>query len=80
VYFRRNYYELLPLKRFQNLEFEPRYEFSNGDCTRKYKDGLRKAKEIFTIYMNEIKDENYNRAMDSIREKIEVFTTIDYAN
>lgn len=58
------------LKRFQSLEFEPRYEFEPEDCIRKCKDGLQKSKELFVIYMNEIEHENRDKATDSIREKL----------
>ena len=53
--------ESTQMKRFQRTEFIPYF-----DC----RDGLEKTKEIFEIYLDEIENENFDKAMNSVNEKL----------
>lgn len=63
--------ESTQMKRYQKTEFVPYFDFADQkEKTQKCKDGLIKTKEVFKIYLDEIEDDNFNRAMSSIQEKL----------
>ena len=63
--------ESAQMKRFQRIEFVPYFDFDDqNEKTQKCRDGLKKAKEIFEIYLDEIEDENFDKAMNSVKEKL----------
>lgn len=63
--------ESAQMKRFQRIEFVPYFDFDDqNEKTQKCRDGLKKAKEIFEIYLDEIEDENLDKVMNSVKEKL----------
>ena len=63
--------ESTQMKRFQRTEFIPYFDFDDqNEKTQKCRDGLEKTKEIFEIYLDEIENENFDRAMNSVNEKL----------
>lgn len=63
--------ESAQMKRFQRIEFVPYFDFDDqNEKTQKCRDGLEKTKEIFEIYLDEIEDENLDKAMNSVKEKL----------
>lgn len=63
--------ESAQMKRFQRIEFVPYFDFDDqNEKTQKCRDGLEKTKEIFEIYLDEIEDENFDKAMNSVGEKL----------
>lgn len=63
--------ESTQMKRFQRTEFIPYFDFDDQDeKTQKCRDGLEKTKEIFEIYLDEIENENFDKAMNSVNEKL----------
>lgn len=63
--------ESTQMKRFQRTEFIPYFDFDNqNEKTQKCRDGLEKTKEIFEIYLDEIENENFDKAMNSVNEKL----------
>lgn len=63
--------ESTQMKRFQRTEFVPYFDFDDqNEKTQKCRDGLEKTKEIFEIYLDEIEDENFDKAMNSVSEKL----------
>lgn len=63
--------ESTQMKRFQHTEFVPYFDFDNrNERNKKCRDGLEKTKEIFEIYLDEIENENFDKAMNSVNEKL----------
>lgn len=63
--------ESTQMKRFQRTEFIPYFDFDDqNEKTQKCRDGLEKTKEIFEIYLDEIENENFDKAMNSVNEKL----------
>lgn len=63
--------ESTQMKRFQRTEFIPYFDFDDqNEKTQKCRDGLEKTKEIFEIYLDEIESENFDKAMNSVNEKL----------
>lgn len=63
--------ESTQMKRFQRTEFIPYFDFDDqNEKTQKCRDGLKKTKEIFEIYLDEIENENFDKAMNSVNEKL----------
>lgn len=63
--------ESTQMKRFQRTEFIPYFDFDDqNEKTQKCRDGLEKKKEIFEIYLDEIENENFDKAMNSVNEKL----------
>lgn len=63
--------ESTQMKRFQRTEFIPYFDFDDQDeKTQKCRDGLEKTKEFFEIYLDEIENENFDKAMNSVGEKL----------
>lgn len=63
--------ESAQMKRFQRIEFVPYFDFDDqNEKTQKCRDGLEKTKEIFEIYLDEIEDENLDKVMNSVKEKL----------
>lgn len=63
--------ESTQMKRFQRTEFIPYFDFDDqNEKTQKCRDGLEKTKEIFEIYQDEIENENFDKAMNSVNEKL----------
>lgn len=63
--------ESTQMKRFQRTEFIPYFDFDDQDeKTQKCRDGLEKTKEIFEIYLDEIENENFDKAMNPVNEKL----------
>ena len=63
--------ESTQMKRFQHTEFVPYFDFDNqNERNKKCRDGLEKTKEIFGIYLDEIENENFDKAMNSVNEKL----------
>lgn len=63
--------ESTQMKRFQRTEFIPYFDFDGqNEKTQKCRDGLEKTKEIFEIYLDEIENENFDKAMNSVNEKL----------
>lgn len=63
--------ESTQMKRFQHTEFIPYFDFDNrNERNKKCRDGLEKTKEIFEIYLDEIENENFDKAMNSVNEKL----------
>lgn len=63
--------ESTQMKRFQRTEFIPYFDFDDqNEKTQKCRDGLKKTKEFFEIYLDEIEDENFDKAMNSVGEKL----------
>ena len=63
--------ESTQMKRFQRTEFIPYFDFDDqNEKTQKCRDGLEKTKEFFEIYLDEIENENFDKAMNSVGEKL----------
>ena len=63
--------ESTQMKRFQRTEFIPYFDFDDqNEKTQKCRDGLEKTKEIVEIYLDEIENENFDKAMNSVNEKL----------
>lgn len=63
--------ESTQMKRFQRTEFIPYFDSDDqNEKTQKCRDGLEKTKEIFEIYLDEIENENFDKAMNSVNEKL----------
>lgn len=63
--------ESTQMKRFQRTEFIPYFDFDDqNEKTQKCRDGLEKTKEFFEIYLDEIESENFDKAMNSVGEKL----------
>ena len=63
--------ESTQMKRFQHTEFVPYFDFDNrNERNKKCRDGLEKTREIFEIYLGEIENENFDKAMNSVNEKL----------
>lgn len=63
--------ESTQMKRFQRTEFIPYFDFDDqNEKTQKCRDGLEKTKEIFEIYLDEIENENFDKAMNAVNEKL----------
>lgn len=63
--------ESTQMKRFQRTEFIPYFDFDDqNEKTQKCRDGLEKTKEIFEIYLDEIENENFDKVMNSVNEKL----------
>lgn len=63
--------ESTQMKRFQRTEFIPYFDFDDqNEKTQKCRVGLEKTKEIFEIYLDEIENENFDKAMNSVNEKL----------
>lgn len=63
--------ESTQMKRFQRTEFIPYFDFDDqNEKTQKCRDGLEKTKEIFEICLDEIENENFDKAMNSVNEKL----------
>lgn len=63
--------ESTQMKRFQRTEFIPYFDFDDqNEKTQKCRDGLEKTKEVFEIYLDEIENENFDKAMNSVNEKL----------